>query len=478
MATPVHHLSLTEVADRIRSRQISSVEVTEACLKQIDRLQPQLNCFISLEAEAALAAAIQADEDLAQGRIKGPLHGVPLAHKDMYYRAGQVTTCGSKICQDFVPDHTATVIQRLEAAGALHLGGLNMAEFAAGPTGHNEHWGDCHNPWSPDHIAGGSSSGSGSAVAARLVYGALGSDTGGSVRLPAAFCGVVGIKPTWSRVSRYGLMPRSQTLDCAGPLTRTVRDCARFLQVIAGLDPMDPTSSPFPVSDYEAQLQDPIQGLKIGIPQNYYYDKLVPEIQAALEASLEVMRALGAQIIPVQIPHHPAVMDLARTIATAEATTIHNNWMRTRPEDYGRQIYTRTEPGFLIPATTYLEAMNLRSPITREVVTAVFSQVDILHLPLLSIPVPTLEETRAAGSAQVAEMLATITHCTRPINYLGLPALVQPCGFSHNGLPIGQQWVGRPFSEGRLFQVAHAYESATEWHRQIPDLGRAEVAVP
>ncbi len=293
----ITHWSLTDTADAIRDKRVSSRELVEACLARIDRLQPTLNCFISLDAERALAGADAADAAVARGDATGPLHGVPLAHKDMYYRKGIVCTCGSKIRREFVPDRTATVLERLTAAGALNLGGLNMAEFAVGPTGHNVHWGDCHNPWNPAHITGGSSSGSGSAVAGRLVFGALGSDTGGSVRLPSTMCGLVGIEPTQTRVSRYGIMGLSFSLDNVGPLTRTARDCARVLGVIAGHDPKDPTSSAMPVPDYEAELDGGISGLRVGVPGNYYYDGADDEVRALMKASLEQLEELGARVV-------------------------------------------------------------------------------------------------------------------------------------------------------------------------------------
>src|SRR5690606_33096570 len=279
-------LDLVGAAEGVRTRKFSAVELTEACIRRIERLQPKLNCFISLEAETALAAARRADEELAKGVVRGPLHGIPLAHKDMLYRAGKVTTCGSKIRKDFVPSYTATVHLRLEAAGALDLGTLNMAEFAFGPTGHNAHWGHCRNPWNPDHITGGSSSGSASAVAARMVYGALGSDTGGSIRLPAGLCGLVGLKPTQGRVSRDGVMPLSCSLDQVGPLTRTVRDSTRIFAAIAGYDPQDPTSSTATVEDYESRLAGGVRGLRIGVPVNYFYDGIHDGIRAALDESL------------------------------------------------------------------------------------------------------------------------------------------------------------------------------------------------
>ena len=263
------HMSLIEAADAVAAKQISARELTQACIARAETLQPTLNCFISLDPEGALAEADLADAAQARGDALGPLHGVPLAHKDMYYRKGKISTCGSKIRKDFKPDVTATVISRLADAGAVHMGGLNMSEFAVGPFGHNEHWGHCRNPWNPDHVTGGSSSGSGSSVGGRLVFGALGSDTGGSVRLPAACCGLVGMKPTQTRVSRFGVMGLSFSLDNVGPLTRTVRDNARMLQLIAGADAKDPTAASMPVGDYEAATQNPAsKGLRIARPTN------------------------------------------------------------------------------------------------------------------------------------------------------------------------------------------------------------------
>ncbi len=340
--TELTHLSLTDIAEAISEKTVSSREVTEACLARIDEKQPALNAFISLEADEALAAADAADAALARGEAPGPLHGVPLAHKDMYYRAGKVSTCGSKIRRDFVPDHTATTISRLADAGALHLGGLNMSEFAVGPFGHNDHYGSCRNPWNPDHVTGGSSSGAGSSVGGRLVYGALGSDTGGSVRLPAACCGLVGMKPTQTRVSRYGLMGLSFSLDNAGPLTRTVRDNARMLGLIAGADPMDHTASAMPVDDYEAAASAPeAKGLRIAVPANYYYDNAAPEVRDLMQASLKVFEGMGAEIIEVEVPDHHHIRQLGVTVRGPEGTVLHAAWLRDRPQDYGPQVRAR-----------------------------------------------------------------------------------------------------------------------------------------
>ena len=465
-------MSLVEAADAIRARKLSARELTEACIRRIERLQPVLNCFISPDPEGALAAADRADAALAQDAEVGPLHGVPLAHKDMYYRAGAVSTCGSRIRRDFRPDHTATVLDRLAGAGALHLGGLNMAEFAFGPTGHNVHWGDCRNPWNPDHITGGSSSGSGSAVGGRIVFGALGSDTGGSVRLPAAACGVVGIKPTQTRVSRYGVMGLSFSLDNVGPLARTVRDCARLLHVIAGRDDRDPTSSTQPVPDYEAATVDAaIKGMRIGVPANYYFEDLSEEVRALLDAGLKTFAGLGAEIVQVTVPDHEQLTDLQNAVMGSEAATLHAHWLRTRPQDYSEQILARLQLGLAYPATHYLQALQLRPEIAGRFCDAVFARCDVLYLPVLGTAVPTREETDVKASPEFVGVLARITRNTRPINYLGLPSLAVPAGFTANGLPASFQLVGRPFAEATLFRFGAAYEGATDWHRMAPDPG-------
>ena len=355
MSADIHLLSLVELADAIAARKLSAVEVMTATVARAERLQPVLNCFISLQAEAALESAAAADAALARGEAPGPLHGVPLAHKDMFYRAGHVTTCGSRIRKDFVPDHDSTALARLHGAGAIYLGGLNMAEFATGPTGHNEHWGDCRNPWNQAHISGGSSSGSGASVAGRVVFGALGSDTGGSVRLPSTCNGVVGLKTTAGLVSRYGIMPLSHTLDTVGPLTRTVRDAARILSVIAGHDPRDPTSSDRAVPDYEAALAEGAEGLRIGVPSDYFYDLATDEVRTLMERSLDVFRAAGAKVVEVAVPDIERINHLSNIILSCEASAIHEPWIANRPDDYQAQVRSRYEPGLHVPAVKYIQ---------------------------------------------------------------------------------------------------------------------------
>ncbi|MBI4182650.1 MAG: amidase [Proteobacteria bacterium] len=463
-------MSLCEAAGAIRDGRLTSLRATEACLARIERWQPRLNAFIAIEAEEALAMARARDMELAEGRVRGPLHGVPLAHKDMFYRQGKVSTGGSKIRRNWVADRTATVIERLAAAGAVQLGTLHMVEFAAGPTGHNDHLGDCRNPWNPAHMTGGSSSGSGASVAARLVFGAMGSDTGGSVRLPACACGVVGIKVTQGRISRYGCLPRVWSQDCMGPLTRTARDCARMTGVIAGADPKDPTASAEPVPDYEAGLEAGIAGLRVGVPAAHFDVGVDAEVRAALDQSLEVFRSLGAEIVRVDVPDPRTYYDLADTISKCEGTAVHAQWMQERGADYSPQVYARQETGFHIPAVRYIEALMVRGRLLAEFVEAAFARADLLHIPSIPIPIPTRADTDVRDSGGVPQLLATITRYTRPINYLGVPALNVPCGFSKSGLPIGMQLVGRPYAEGLLFRAAHAYQSATDWHEWTPTI--------
>lgn len=461
--------NLVEAADAVASKQISARELAEACIAKAEARQPVLNCFISLDAEGALAEADAADAALAQGDAAGPLQGVPLAHKDMYYRAGKVSTCGSKIRKDFVPDHTATVLERLSAAGALHMGGLNMSEFAVGPFGHNEHWGHCHNPWNPDHVTGGSSSGSGSAVGGRVVFGALGSDTGGSIRLPSACCGLVGMKGTQTRVSRYGVMGLSFSLDNVGPLTRTVRDNARMMRVIAGADPKDLTAASVPVDDYEAATAGAeIKGLRIAVPTNYYYEGATDDVRALMDASLKAFEALGAEIVSVEVPDHEKLADLAIALRGPEGSVLHQAWMRDRPQDYGAQVKARLEPGLMITGTEYVTSQQIRPQITQRFVDTVFADADVFHAPTVNVPIPSIAETDVKASPNFPAIIAGMTHCTRPINYLGLPSLAVPAGFTDNGLPASFQLVGRPFAEATLYRVAAAYEAETRFPENSP----------
>lgn len=471
MATSdVLDMSLADIAAAIRQRVVSSEEVTQACIERAQATQSTVNAFISLEADEALATARALDAELKQGKIRGPLHGVPLAHKDMFYRKGRVVTCGSTIRRDFVPDITATVIARLEEAGAVYLGGLNMSEFAGGPTGHNEHFGDCCNPWNPQHVSGGSSSGSAAAVAARAAYGALGSDTGGSIRIPAACCGVVGLKPTYGLISRHGAMPRSWSLDHMGPLTRTVRDCALMTQVVAGADPKDATTNPLPVPNYEAALTREIKGLRIGTPANYFFDDCESEARAIFDQALGMLAALGAKVVKLEFPAPVTMARMNDTISKAEAATIHRKWMAARPDDYGHHVFARVEAGFHIPATQYIEALAMRGRYTEQVCKDVFGNCDAFLAPVLPFSAPLRTETAFGNASDVPQLIARMTYRTRPFCYLGLPALSIPVGFTASGLPLGMQLVGRPFDEATLFAIGHAYQAETDWHKAGPSV--------
>jgi len=461
-------LGLAEAADAVARGEVTSVELTQAAISRARKLGPVLNCFTVLEAADALREAEKADGERKDAKPAGPLHGVPLAHKDLFYRAGKIVACGSKIRRDFVPETTATVLERLSAAGAVNLGALHMAEFAFSPTGYNEHYGHARNPWNTAHVPGGSSSGSGAAVAARIVFGSLGTDTGGSLRHPAAMCGLTGLKATLTRVSRAGVMPLSHSLDCVGPLARSARDCARLMEVIAGADRADATSSARPVPHYEALLEGGGRGLRIGVPRSYYYEAVSAEIKKTLDESLEALRGIGAKVSPVDVPDMNLINSLAHVLMAVEAATLHRRWLETRRDGYSDQVRARIEPGLFYPATRYCEALAMRASLTKEYIDTALKEVDVVHLPAIPIPVPTIEETTRGNPADVARVIGVVGHCTRGINYLGLPSISVPAGFDAKGLPVAFQLVGRPFSEAKLLRAAHAYQQVTGWHRRPP----------
>jgi aspartyl-tRNA(Asn)/glutamyl-tRNA(Gln) amidotransferase subunit A len=386
----------------------------------------------------------------------------------MYYRNGRISGCGSRINAEFRPSRTATALQRLDAAGALDIARLNMVEFAYGPTGHNEITGPVRNPWHTDYITGGSSSGSGVSVAARLVYAALGSDTGGSIRFPAGICGIFGAKPTYGRVSRAGAMPLAFSLDHVGPLARSAEDAALMLRTIAGHDPDDATTSRRPVPDYLAGLERGAKGLRIAVPDTYFYDRIDPAVEAPVRQSLEIYRRIGAELVPVRVSAIDTANELTALLISVEAAAYHARWLKERREDYGRQTLSRLLGGLAVPATRYLEALSLRAPTLARFVEEVFGRADVLHVPMLPMPVPTIAETDVGAGPSATEMLIHIGRNTRVFNYLGLPAFSVPCGFTPNGLPVGFQLVGRPFDEARLFQAARAYERETPWAGEAP----------
>lgn len=465
----VCELTLIEAAEAIRQHRLTSRALVEAALERIAQWQPAINAYASVQADAALAAADRADAATRRGDTLGPLHGVPLAHKDMFFRPGRRSSLGSRAAPPSGHVQSA-VLARLDAAGAIELGALNMAEFALGPTGHNAFLGDCRNPWQTDHVACGSSSGSGAAVGARLAWGSVGSDTGGSVRLPASVSGVLGLKPTNGRVSLTGMMPLAPSVDVPGILARSARDVARLLRVVAGRDPTDARSSHRPVPDYETALVDGIAGLRVGVPTNHFLEGVAPDVSRALTESLRVLSALGAQVTPVTIPAPEHLTELSRALVYSEASAVHGPWLREHAADYAPQVRMRAATGFAIPAATYHQAQQLRPLLLRRFVESVFPRCDVLHLPTLGIPVPTLAETDVGSAAAMWDKISVLVRCTAPFNYLGLPALSVPCGFTDNGLPTSFQLVARPFAEATLLRVAHAFESATDWTRRVPVL--------
>jgi aspartyl-tRNA(Asn)/glutamyl-tRNA(Gln) amidotransferase subunit A len=460
-------MSLTSIAKAIAEKQFSSREVTQSCLGRIEQWQPRLNAFIAIEAEAALAAADAADAALAKGNRRGVLHGVPLAHKDMYYDAGKVVTCGSKIRREFVATTTSTALQRLKDAGTVRLGSLQMAEFAYGPTGHNAHFGPVHNPWHVDHITGGSSSGSGAAVAARLTFAALGSDTGGSVRMPAHFCGVTGLKTTVGRVSRAGAMPLSQSLDTVGPLAQTAQDCALLLGLMAGADPDDPTALAGPVPDYMAATQAPVKGLTIGVPASFYVDDLDSEVARVLDETIAVLKREGATVVQVELPDQRQLASASQLVLAVEAAAFHKRWMIERPQDYGPQVLMRLENGLSVPAITYLEAMRWRGQALAAHAAAT-AGVDAVIAPVSPVPAPTIAESDVGNSPDAEAVIQRLTRFTRPVNYLGLPSLSIPSGFTRGGLPVGLQLIGRSFDEATLLRIGAAFQRVTDFHDRVP----------
>jgi aspartyl-tRNA(Asn)/glutamyl-tRNA(Gln) amidotransferase subunit A len=460
----VTELTLTALAAAIANRKLSAVEAASACLDRIARLDGRLHAFITLDAEGALTRARALDAELAAGRRRGPLHGVPLAYKDLCHVPSLPTSCGTKTAEYFTSPLPCTAVTRLTAAGAVTLGKLNMTELALGPFGDNPHHGNVDNPWKTGHVSGGSSSGSGAAVAAGLAYGALGSDTGGSIRLPAACCGIVGIKPTYGRVSRAGAMPLSWSLDHLGPMARSVRDAALMLELVAGHDPHDSTSSRRPVESLLAALERSPAGLRVALPENYYFDGVTPEVRAAVEAAAVVLTSRGARVQTLRVPDPAILNDVANILARSESATIHARVVRDRPHELGAAVRSRLEVGFHISAHDYLQAGRLRARLAREFVAEVFAETDALLVPAIPEAPPALATATAGAVDEIVRRMGRFSRLTRPFNALGLPVVALPCGTSADGLPLGLQIVGRPFDERTILTIAHAYEQATEWH--------------
>lgn len=463
------HLTLCQAAHAVERKDASSVELVQASLDAFEAHGATLNAVAALDGEQALKQAQASDNARARGDIAGPLHGVPMAHKDMFYRAGRVCASGTRLRADFVPDQTATVLKRLDQAGALDIGRLNMVEFALGLTGHNAITGHPRNPWNTDHLTGGSSSGPVASVAARLTYASLGSDTGGSIRVPAACTHLVGIKPTYGRVSRAAALPLSQSLDHIGPLTRTAEDAALLLEIIAGHDPGDPATSLRPVPRYRDALGGDLRGVRIGIARAPYEIAVSDDVAALLTQSERHLLALGAELIDIALPPLDDHNAMRRVIMLCESAARHRDFVETALDAYNETTMARMHAGFLVSAADYLRAMTWRTEAVRAFVEGVFADIDILHMPAMPDAVPRIDETDS-GDERYVQVVNNLGHFICPFNFLGLPAISVPIGLTENGLPNAMQLVARPFAEARLLHAAHAYDQATGYSRQVPSI--------
>jgi aspartyl-tRNA(Asn)/glutamyl-tRNA(Gln) amidotransferase subunit A len=458
--TELLDFEVAALADKLRTREISPVELTDAYLDRIDQTDRRLRAYITITADVARAGAKRAESEIVAGNWRGPFHGVPIALKDLCYTRGIRTTGGSKILADFIPDFDCTVWSRLADAGAVLLGKLNLHEFAAGATNTNPHWGTCRNPYNLDRVPGGSSGGSASAIVARSAAATIGTDTGGSIRIPAAFCGCVGMKQTWSRVSRFGVLPLADSLDHAGPITRTVRDAALMLQVIAGHDANDPTSSREPVSDYAAACVRQIKGLRIGVIKELMTG-LSDDVAGSFKTAVSQLRSLGADVIEVSIPAIEHAASIATNITWAEAAEYHDRSMRTRPQDFGHDVRRMLEGAMLVPAVNYVRAQRARPVLLGQALTAL-DKCAVLVAPSAAITAPRIDVggRALAPSGEAVNLVAAVLRFTAPFNITGQPALAIPTGLAPDGLPVSMQVIGKPFDESAVFQVAAAYEAA------------------
>ena len=452
---------IARVAAALREGSLTSQALTAAALERAQAQQPVLNAFIELRGQEALAQARERDREAAGGHWRGPLHGIPLAHKDCFEREGRTMTVGSRVLDPVPARSTATALLRLGQAGAVDLGPLNLNEMVAGPTGQNPHFGDCRNSVDPARISGGSSSGSGSAVGAGLVFGSLGSDTGGSIRLPGSMNGLFALKPTYGRVSRAGCFPRAFSLDCVGPLARTAHDCALLLEAVSGADAYDPSAAAAPVPPYAARLERAGADTRMAVlAMPTEYDG---EIQQGFAAFVAAAAQRYGAVPTVSFGSLAACYAMADIMSKVEAATLHGRWMRERPQRYSQAVYSRTEPGLHVPAVRYLESLNARAAVLREFLDGPLAAADVLLCPTVPVPVPTREEADMEQAGKVFGIVAKLTALTRPFNYLGLPVLTMPMGRDANGMPMGVQLIGRPFGEARLLAVAHALAGDIGW---------------
>jgi len=469
--TQVQTWTLSALSDALRKKEVSPVEITRACLDRIEQHDSRINAFITTLVRPALAAAAKAESQILSGHYLGPLHGVPYASKDNFLTHGIRTTCGSKILDAFVPAYSAAMIERLEGAGAILLGKLNMHEFAFGSTSLNPHYRAVHNPWDHARITGGSSGGSAAAIASAFAFLTLGTDTGGSIRIPAALCGICGLKPTYGRVSRYGVYPLAWSMDHVGPMAGSVPDLALAMNVLAGPDRRDPGSANVPVPDYTLALTEDLDGIRIGIPDQWYFDRLDKDVRSSVDQAIERLRQSGAAISPVSIDLLPDASRAASIILFAEAAASLEKWHRTCPEKFGGDVRARLDNAAAVTAADYLKALRIRRKVQEEF-RKIFRTVDALITPQLPITAPLIEETSVLIEGQAEPVPAALTRLTRIFNLTGMPCLSICCGYSTGGMPVGLQIAARPFDESMVLRVGHAYERQVAGMLRRPVLDR------
>lgn len=463
--------SIEELAPLLETKQISPVEVTESVLKRVEQYNSKINAYIRVDAEDAQKSAKIAESEIMKGNYKGQLHGIPMALKDIFYVKDRVVTMGSKIHQDFIPSYNATVVEKLTNAGVIFTGTLNMHEYAWGGTTNNPHYGPCRNPWDVEKIPGGSSGGSGAAVAADLTIASLGTDTGGSIRIPSAVCGIVGLKPTHGRVSKHGVFPLAWSLDHVGPMTKRVKDAAILLEFIAGFDSNDPTTIDKPVLSYTSGISDGIKGMVIGIEEEFFLSNIQPGVNQLFNQAIETLKALGTEIKTIKLPSLQNAHYAEMITVLAEASAIHHNNLKIRPEDFGKDVRLSLELGELPSAVEYVQAQQIRSKIKNEF-REIFKSVDTIIAPTLPFTAPYIGQEISMLNNNPLSVADELIRLQSPANLTGLPSISVPCGFSEN-MPVGIQFIGNAFDEQSILKAAFAFESTNPTLNKKPQLDGA-----
>jgi aspartyl-tRNA(Asn)/glutamyl-tRNA(Gln) amidotransferase subunit A len=463
------YASIAALAPLVAKKKLSPVELTRAMLARIERLNPRLNAYLTVTADLALDQAHRAEKEILRGRLRGPLHGIPIALKDNIWTRGVRTTAGSKFLATFVPQEDATVARRLSRAGAILLGKTNLHEFAYGVTTNNAHYGPTRNPWDAKRIPGGSSGGTGAALAAGLCYGSVGSDTGGSIRIPAALCAIVGLKPTFGRVSTFGVVPLARSFDVVGPLARTVADVALLLSILAGADPLDPSTARVRVPDYVAEFRKRPRKSRLGWPREYFWEKLDPEIRDIAEKAARSFEKLGGTFEEITLSRIGDSVEPSTQIALAEARAFHESqgWYPERAADYSEEVRKRLEMGGDVRAVDYIRALD-KMKVVRADFDAALARVDAIVAPTAPFAAPEIEQKTVRIGNEDEPVRGALVRLNRPANFTGHPAISVPCGFTKAGLPVGLQLIGRAFDETTLLRLAHFYEQSHSWKDSHP----------